>query len=41
MFEILKAGYRNGLSPDEVLDELDNMGAPGGSSRKRKKGGRK
>jgi hypothetical protein len=42
LFEILKEGYRNGLSPDEILDSLDEMaGLGGGFSRKRKKGGRK
>ena len=41
-FEVLKEGFRNGLSPDEVLDSLDDLGGLGGSSRgKRKKGGRK
>ena len=39
LFEVLKEGYRNGLSPDEVLAELGGMGGLGGSFRgKGKKG---
>lgn len=41
MFEVLREGYRNGLSPEEILSELIDEG-PGGSSRgKRKKGRRR
>jgi len=42
LFEVLKEGYRNGLSPDEILEGLDDMGGFGaGSSGKGKKGNRK
>jgi hypothetical protein len=42
LFEVLKEGYRNGLSPDEILEGLGELGGIGGSSRgKGKKGKRK
>jgi hypothetical protein len=42
LFEVLKEGYRNGLSPDEILEGLEDMGGLGGSfGSKGKKGKRK
>jgi hypothetical protein len=42
LFEVLKEGYRNGLSPDEILEGLEDMGGFGGSSSGQgKKGKRK
>jgi hypothetical protein len=42
LFEVLKEGYRTGLSPDEILEELEDMGGLGGSFREKgKKGKRK
>jgi hypothetical protein len=32
LFEVLKEGYRNGLSPDEILADLEGRGDLGGSS---------
>ncbi len=43
-FEVLKAGYRNGLSPDEILEGLEGLenmsgfsGNPGGKAKKGKR----
>jgi hypothetical protein len=42
LFELLKEGYLNGISPDEILADLEGTESLGGSSRgKGKKGGRK
>ena len=41
LFEVLKEGYRNGLSPDEILEGLEDMGGFGGSSRGKGKKGKR
>jgi hypothetical protein len=41
LFEVLKEGYRNGLSPDEILEGLEDMGDFGGSSRGKGKKGKR
>jgi len=40
-FEVLKEGYRNGLSPDEILKALDGTGDLGGGTRGKGKKGRR